>query len=325
MSFSRATARLTVASALLHLPGLAWAQDDETGEAPAEVNPLGQGASPRAVQQYQAGLEAFRKSSFDEAAHAFMAGLKLAPNSARLALSAARAWEKAGLAAQAITNYELYTDLSPMADNQAEVEAAIAALRPLAEQQKVALSVNTRPTGAMVVLDGQAEKPLGVTPVNTRVDPGEHLMLIRLKGFEPDRRTIIVSPGHPLTLAIEMTRPGADLSDSKGVDWKVPTGFGALGLGIAGTAVGVYFGVKAGQTADRVKGLEPGAKTDYDRRKSDFNSQKLLNTAGLAGGITLILAGSGLLIWHNFGGDDGPELAPAPAPSVAGAGLLWHL
>ena len=273
--------------AALGLPAGASAQDPETpteevtpaeaeaeaeAEAPQAPAPLGGRAPPRAEQLYQQGLDAWRTNQFEESARSFDEALKLYPTSAKLAKLSGRAWEKAGVAARAIRAYELYLELAPFPEDQEEMDAAIARLRPLSEKQRAPLSVVTRPPGAVVFVEGDQRRLLGTTPFETQMDPGGYVLLTRMKGREPDRRTIVVETGKPLRLDIEMTIPGAEPEVATRIDWRMPTGFGLIGAGAVGIAAGVYFGLKASDTQDRVEALPAGERDDYDRLASDHDS-----------------------------------------------------
>lgn len=297
-------------------PSAALAQ----GEAP-----LGGRAPPQAERLYQEGLEAWHQSRFEDAARAFDGALKAYPSSAKLAKMSGRAWEKANGAAAAVKAYQLYLELAPFPEDQEEIDAAIARLTPLVEQQKTPVSVASRPPGARVYLDARQDQALGQTPLEVKLDPGSYVLLTALKGREADRRTIIVQQGQPVRLDIELTIPGADPDARRGLDWRVPAGFSLVGVGAAGIGLGVYFGLQAGETQGRIEDLPPGDRTDYDRLKSDFDGQHLGAVIGYAAGGACLAGGVGLLVWRAVSPETAPEpAAPPPAADAGGTGLLWR-
>lgn len=284
---------------------------------------LGSNAPPDAQRHFRAGLESWRTSQFEEAAHSFDAALKAWPSSAKLAKLAGRAWDKANGAAAAVKAYQLYLELAPFPEDQEEIDAAIARLQPLAEQQRTAVSIASRPPGARVFLDARKDQALGQTPLEVKLDPGSYVLLTALKGREADRRTIIVQEGHPVTLDIELTIPGVDPDVGAGLDWRMPAGFGLLGLGAAGVGLGIYFGSQAKDTQARIEALPPGERDDYDRLKSDFDGKHLGAAVGIGGGSALLAGGAGLLVWRMLSPKTAPELAAPPTEAGPGTGLRW--
>lgn len=326
---------------LFALPAGAGAQEEPPAEAPAEEAPaeeaaapeeeapqppapLGGRAPPRAEQLYQQAVEAWRTSRFEESARTFDEALKVYPTSAKLAKLSGQAWDKVGVASRAIRSYELYLELAPFPEDQEQIDAAIARLKPLALKQRAVVSVATRPPGAVVFVEGEQRRLLGTTPLETQMDPGSYILLTRMKGREPDRRTVIVETGKPLALDIEMTLPGAEAEVSERIDWRMPAGFGLIGAGAVGIAAGVYFGIKAADTQDRVEKLPAGERDDYDRLKSDHDSQSLGAGLGYGLGGACLAVGAGLIVWRALHPATGAEPAPPPSGAVTGAGASWQ-
>jgi hypothetical protein len=313
----RDAARLLPAAAFFALvtaaPGAPHAQAPEAT--------LGERAPARAEQLFQEGLENFRKGLFEAAARNFDAALALYPTSGMLAKSSGRAWEKANVAAPAIRGYEAYLELAPFPEDQQEVEETIARLRPLAEQQRTGVAVRSTPAGAAVFLNARKDQPLGQTPLEVKLDPGSYVLLTALKGYEADRRTVVVQTGHPLSLDLVLTRPGVDPDAAAPPDWRTPAGFTLAGLGAAGVGLGVYFGLASAGTEDDIAKLPPGDRSEYDRLKSDFDGQHTGAIIGYAAGGTALAAGVGLLVWRYLAPRTAPaEVTAPPAGTDAGAG-----
>ena len=284
---------------------------------------LGDNAPPEAQRHFRDGIESWRTNQFEDAARSFEAGLKAWPSSAKLAKFAARAWDKTNGAAAAVKAYQLYLELAPFPEDQEEVDAAIARLQPIAEQQRTVVVIASRPAGARVFLDARKDQALGQTPLEVKLDPGSYVILTALKGREADRRTIIVQHGQPVKLDIELTIPGADAEIGGGFDWRMPAGYGLMGLGAASVALGVYFGSQAKDTQSRIEALPPGDRDDYDRLESEFDGQHLGATLGLAGGGVLIAGGAALIVWRLVAPKSAPEPAASPTDAGPGTGLLW--
>lgn len=313
----RDAAPLICLTALLALvaatPGKLYAQAPEAS--------LGERAPARAEQLFQEGIENFRKGLFEAAARNFDAALAIYPTSGALAKSSGRAWEKANVAASAIRGYEAYLELAPFPEDQQEIEEAIARLRPLAEQQRAGVAIRSSPAGAVVFLNARRDQPLGQTPLEVRLDPGSYVLLTALKGYEADRRTVVVQTGQPISLDLVLTRPGVDPDVALPPDWRAPVGFALAGLGAASVGLGVYFGLASAGIEDDISKLPPGDRSEYDRLKSDFDGQRTGAVIGYAAGGTTLAAGVGLLIWRYLAPLTAPaEVTAPPAGTNAGPG-----
>ena len=91
-------------------------------------------------------------------------------------------------------------------------------------ENKSTLIINTTPQGAMCYVDGSYR---GLTPVIVIVDPGEHEILLRKKGYEDYRAKIYTEPGKVYRFTIK-------LKEKPKNRWLLP-----LALGVVGTLTGV--------------------------------------------------------------------------------------
>ena len=79
---------------------------------------------------------------------------------------------------------------------------AFADERPAAErQQKTPVHVVSKPDDADLYIDG---KYVGSTDVAIRLTPGEHLIEVRLEGYELWSRQLSVSPDNPTRVAARL-------------------------------------------------------------------------------------------------------------------------
>jgi len=103
------------------------------------------------------------------------------------------------------------------------------------------LSVNTNPTGAQVLVDGEAR---GVTPISLKLKVGAHQVQLRGPG-EPRLISVMISPGAEVSQYIELPKGGS------------PVGQLHVRTDPAGARVSVD-GVSRGVSPLTIRGLSPG-------------------------------------------------------------------
>jgi len=119
----------------------------------------------------------------------------LAP-SAPLSFNIARAYEKLADDAGALRWYRDYLRRNPEASNAATVRPLIAALAESLRKKGVQqLTVITSPPGATLAVDDQA---VGVTPWTGELSPGEHRLLLSLRGYADSETNLSLSADQPL-------------------------------------------------------------------------------------------------------------------------------
>jgi hypothetical protein len=99
----------------------------------------------------------------------------------------------------------------------------------------------SEPSGAQVTIDG---KPVGTTPLDHEIAPGEHRAEVTLPGFLPQQRTITAIKGVREALAFELDPQPLlgstlDSHERRRAIW--PVGWGLFGVGLASSAAGVTF------------------------------------------------------------------------------------
>jgi tetratricopeptide (TPR) repeat protein len=148
-----------------------------------------------AKTKYQQGAEAYSAGHYKDAVDLFLAADQLAP-SAPLSFNIARAYEKLSDDAGALRWYRDYLRRNPEAANADTVRPLIAALAENLRKKGVQqLTVLSSPAGATVSVDDQ---PVGVTPWTGELAPGEHRLLLSLRGYADVEKTISLAADQPL-------------------------------------------------------------------------------------------------------------------------------
>lgn len=132
-------------------------------------------------------------------------------------------YERSGQYAAAADAFERYLAGDPEPSKRAAAESALARLRPEGV-------IGSRPSGALVLLDGAAE-PAGRTPLRTRLLAGPHTVQLRLDGYHPVDRALGVDPGEAFQLDVDLRPLPAPDRRTAGL---VAIGGGAVALGAAG-------------------------------------------------------------------------------------------
>lgn len=137
--------------------------------------------------RYERGVEAYSAGRYKDAIDLFLQADALAP-SAALSFNIARAYEKIGDDAATLQWYRDFRRRAPDAKNGAEVDARIRTLEGvLAKKGVQLLTVFSSPPGATVIVD---DKPVGVTPFTGQLIPGEHQLVLTLKGYNDAERKV---------------------------------------------------------------------------------------------------------------------------------------
>jgi tetratricopeptide (TPR) repeat protein len=180
-----------------------YRQPNAHADAPSDEAAMEQRRAEAKIK-YQEGAEAYSAGRFKDAVDLFLAADRLAP-SAPLSFNIARAYEKLPDDAGALRWYRDYLRRSPEATNAATVRALITTLAESLRKKGVQqLTVLTTPAGATVTVDDQ---PVGVTPWTGELRPGEHRLLLSLRGYTDAERLVSLAADQPLdtTLRLEQT------------------------------------------------------------------------------------------------------------------------
>jgi len=188
-----------------------------------------------------------------------------------------------------------------------------------AKLSRVLFAVERPVAGLTIRVDGLALGP-GALSTPLPFDPGPHSIEVSAPGKRPWTTTLDLEQG-PVTRVVKVaplvdraaltdgsspgedSRPATDRASS--IDWRVP-GYAALGLGIAGVAVGTYFGLRAySQSKDADKSCVGSVCTQQglDGHEAARDSATYSNL-GFAVAIVGVAAGAYLLYFRSHRAPD---------------------
>ena len=292
---------------------------------------LEEGAPQAAQVRYEVGVQAYQAGRFGEAAREFEVALTMFPTSAKLAYNLARALERAEQYAPAVTAYQRYLTLGPAAADRAAVEATIKALTAVITRELPLLVVRSVPPGAPVFLDGGVE-PAGVTPLEARVSPGQHVVRLTLDGHAPVEREIASEMGRQAAVDVTMIPlltptpspldPAAaaritPASPEAPARWQTWAGWGGVGAGAIAVGLGVVFELDARSTAQAYESAEVGDRGAFDRASDDIDAANLAAGVSFGGGAALLGAGLALLLWPEA------EVSTTSVGGLGGVEVRW--
>ena len=257
----------------------------------AESGPRGLDVdAPEAAQQrYIIAFQLYRDQRFADAAREFDVAATIVPGSAKLAYNAARCWERAGDVEKAIDRYRRYLKLAPDAPDRPAIARTIDALVARTDRSARVL-VESTPVGASIFLDG-ATTAAALTPANLDIAAGQHTLRLELSGYEVSGRPFEVHAGADNRVGFTLIRVREPPPT-----WIRPTGWTAIGLGVAAAGVSGWLAFAALSARDDADGLH-GEPARHASLQDDFEGARL--GAILAGGGAVVLAGAGLglLAW----------------------------
>jgi len=288
---------------LVALPGPAWAQGEK--DADAQNREAGKA-------RYERGVEAYSAGRFKDAIDLFLQADALAP-SAALSFNIARAYEKIGDDAATLQWYRDFRRRAPDAKNGPEVDARIRTLEGvLAKKGVQQVTVFSTPPGATVIVD---DKPLGVTPFTGQLAPGEHHLVLTLKGYSDATQslalpadhaedvTVALSPapdagGAPVVAATSSVSATEDKGANPAPERSGPR-FGiwpwvGVGAGAATLGASLAFEMSRRSAESKAEGddTQVGYKDKLDSMRSRQTTARVLAAVGGA----LVLTGGALLV-----------------------------
>jgi tetratricopeptide (TPR) repeat protein len=271
----------------------------------------------RARAHFQRASEAYDHGRYKDAIEEFTRANEIAP-SAALSYNVARAYERLGDDASALAFYRAFLRRQPSAPDRERVSERIAALESSLRKKGVQqLTVLTEPEHATVVLD---DTPVGVTPWNGEVAPGQHRLVVRLSGHRDVERDVQLPADHAIDVSVtlEAERPPSEAeaaappapsspaprrepkpessgpADARGARVSVLTwtSFGIGALAFAGAAGFEISRVGAARDSRDAR-TQVEAQDAYDRMESRQGAARILAGVGavatLAGGVLLYL------------------------------------
>ena len=167
----------------------------------------GQALAQDAANRKQAA-EAFKKAEALYAEGNFRASIKLftrahglMPHATTL-FSIARCHENLGQAAQALAFYRKTLEANPAPALRTDVQRRLRRL----QAHPVKIFVSSKPSGASVTVDGREAAEAKVTPTVVALAPGEHVLLLRLKGHQLTARRVVVETGKEHAVEVKLDR-----------------------------------------------------------------------------------------------------------------------
>lgn len=162
-------------------------------------------------------------------------------------------------------------------------------LRSLTRPMEVV--IETRPAGAIVSVDGDVG---AASPRTVQLKPGTHEMVARLAGHSPARTDVVVQPGEPRNVKLELVAVNAGVVAVPSRPFPV-VGVSLLSAGLIAGGLGVYFAAQASAASSQVTTFaRPGAVT-WDQQWANTEraglDQQLAARVLFGGGGALALSG----------------------------------
>ncbi|MDP1824468.1 MAG: PEGA domain-containing protein [Archangium sp.] len=170
-----------------------------------------------------------------------------------------------------------------------QAQAVQFSLRSLSRPVEVVLE--TRPSGALVSIDGAPAAP---SPRTVQLKPGAHEVVARLDGHTPARTDVVVQPGQPRSVTLELVAVAATVAAPQSRPFPI-VGVSLLSAGLIAGGLGVFFAAQATSSAAEVTAFaRPGAATwdaQWVNTERTGQQQMLAAQLLLGGGGALVLSG----------------------------------
>lgn len=151
----------------------------------------------------QNGLEAYDRRNFEKSLTNFQRALEILEHSDfvyRIAL----AYERLGELEPALEHYRRFLEMAPETDDRPEIERTIEQLEEKIARQQPTVAIRTHPSGAAVRVENR-DAPLGTTPLEATLPPGEHTLIVSKSGLETIERRITLETGEATALEYDLT------------------------------------------------------------------------------------------------------------------------
>ncbi len=293
--------------------------------APPAKPPTKPDADTEAAKTYsQWAATLYKQARYSEAIAKFEEAYRLKPHPI-IYFNIGRCYEQLGDIPRALKNYREYLRLVPEAKDRELVTDAIGNLeRRLKEQGVQQITIITDPSSARVSIDG---KYLGLTPMSTEIKPGTHLISLTKEGFEVIEKSVVLSADRSTEINLSLKaveKPATVATTEKPAEKAASTGkptavaltpkndvtkpaepittapprrftWVAAGIGGAGIAAGIIFGVLAQSTGRQLSQASTPldamtAQSLFDRTNAfatGANVGYAVGATGLAAGIVL--------------------------------------
>lgn len=264
-----------------------------------------------------AAKDAFEAERYREAVEALELAYAILPEP-NIHYRIGEAYELLGELEPAITAYQRYLDEAPDVRDRSlierrieDLERRLGALRAEldatpAEAADAVFLLDTNPSGAAVLIDGESSgRP---TPVRVTVEPGRHVVELRLPNHQSLRREVEIAAGETISLVYQLEQTATPETSGRGPMPWVVTSIGAAGL-LAGGGL-LVASTAAAKRVDRWDAEREAAYasgSDVPERPVGYNEAKrnrvvFRNAALISGGVGA-LALIGGITWLAVGGE----------------------
>lgn len=220
-------------------------------------------------------VKAYESGKYKDAVDLFLAANRLVPSPA-LSFNTAKAYEKLGDVANALSFYRDYLRRAPDAPDRADIEKRVKRLEGRLRDKGVQqVTVISEPAGATVVLNGE---PVGVTPWTGEITPGEHALSVKLEGYveATQQFTLAAERATDLEVTLEALPPAPPVSPSVPVKSAEAPLAGqvpgeetrASGRPVISAATWVAFGIGVGALGGAL-GFELARRSSEDEARND--------------------------------------------------------
>jgi hypothetical protein len=258
-----------------------------------------------AREKFMRGQRAYQQGDYDQAIAEWQAAYELDPRPLIL-YNLSQAYERYGKLPEAVQALEQYLEQADPDDPNMDVaRARVSTLRE--RLAKTSIRVVDAPEGASIFVDG---KPWGRTPRPDPipVEPGSHVVVVRLAGHQDFRATVGVPAGQSVEVAPEMEVGGAGKRS-----------IAPYIVGGAGAALVLVAGITGGIALSKAKGADTA---DSDAADSARSMARVADVLGIVGGAAI---GAGIVWWildrrKNRTGKEEAAVSITPVFSPGGAG-----
>ncbi len=310
-----------------------------------------------AVTLYDEAQRLMSTGQYSEACPKYAESNRLDPQLGVL-LHLADCYEKMGKLASA---WAAFRDAADLADRRADERSLMAKDRAASLESKlsrlaIVVPAASEASGMEIQRDGVVVGP-ALWGIGVPVDPGTHRVRVTAPGKQPWEKNLVVrSLGRAESVTVPVLRDALvpassfDGSEPRGAftaggaavapmplpaDDRIISGhtqrllgYGGVGLGAVGVALGVVFVLDRSQTLDdrdqvcpRSVNCEPGDQKKIDELTDEARSASMLATVGFTAGGVLAAGGVALLMTAPDDESNG-ALAVAPMAAGTGAGVL---
>jgi tetratricopeptide (TPR) repeat protein len=265
-------------------------------------------STTQAKAHFEKAERLYQRAQYAEAIAEFEAAYRIRPHGVLL-YNVGRCYEQLGDIPHALRNYRGYLREVPNAPDRETIEAAIGSLeRRLRTKGVQQLLVYATPDAARVALDG---RDLGTSPVSAEVVPGSHHLAVSLDGFSANERDFVMPADKSLELEVSMTRaaevaqapappplvtvPNVEPAPPFVSAHPAPVAprkwtFVSGGVGVAGLAVGVGFGIAANNAHAKLVGQMHKQPTVQNLYNDAANDEIAANAAYAVAGVAAVTA-----------------------------------